>query len=80
MPWVGGVLELVAAWVAVAPDAVAVRCGDVVLSYGQLWRRSGVLAGVLAGAGVGVVVGVSQAGGVRADGVTGAEHAPPPGK
>ncbi|MGW1954896.1 amino acid adenylation domain-containing protein, partial [Streptomyces sp. NPDC001920] len=38
---------------ALRPDAPAVTCGEVTLSYGELRRRSGALARVLATAGVG---------------------------
>ncbi|MFC6023893.1 AMP-binding protein, partial [Plantactinospora solaniradicis] len=59
-PWAGAVYELIAARVAADADAVAVRSGSVALTYGQLWQRSGVLAGRLVAAGVGVesVVGL----------------------
>ena len=45
--------ELFGAQAARAPDAVAVVCGDVVLTYGELERRAGRLAGVLAARGRG---------------------------
>lgn len=41
----------VAANVAVHPDRIAVRHGDAVISYGELWHRSAVLARGLLGAG-----------------------------
>ncbi|WP_345144602.1 amino acid adenylation domain-containing protein, partial [Dactylosporangium darangshiense] len=67
LPAVGGVHELIGERVAADPHAVAVRCGDVVLTYGELWRRSGVLAGFLAGSGVGPesVVGLCLGRGVE---------------
>ena len=43
--------ELIAARAAVAPDAVAVMCGGVHVSYGELDVRAGRVAGLLAGAG-----------------------------
>ncbi|MFI5916859.1 amino acid adenylation domain-containing protein, partial [Dactylosporangium sp. NPDC051541] len=46
-PWSGSVVDLIAARVAETPDAVAVVAGDVSLSYADLWRRSGALAGRL---------------------------------
>ena len=45
--------ELIAARAARAPDAVAVVCGDVHVSYGELDARAGRLAGLLAERGVG---------------------------
>ncbi len=45
--------ELVAARAASCPDAVAVVCGDAVLSYGELDGRAARLARVLAGRGAG---------------------------
>ena len=52
--------ELIAAQAARTPDAVAVACGDVVLSYGELDARAARLAWLLAGAGAGpeTVVGL----------------------
>ena len=52
--------ELIAARAAAAPDAVAVVCGDAVLSYGELAARAARLAGYLrrAGAGPEQVVGL----------------------
>jgi amino acid adenylation domain-containing protein/non-ribosomal peptide synthase protein (TIGR01720 family) len=60
MPEVG-VPELVRRRVAACPDAVAVVWGEVELSYRELWRRAGALAGVLAarGAGPESVVGLA---------------------
>jgi amino acid adenylation domain-containing protein len=49
----GLVADLVAAHARRAPDAVAVRAGTDVLSYGELDRRSVALAGALAGLGAG---------------------------
>jgi amino acid adenylation domain-containing protein len=43
------VASLLAGRVAGAPDAVAVVCGDAVVSYGELDRRASLLAGRLAG-------------------------------
>ena len=51
VPAVGGVHELVAARAAGCPDAVAVVCGDVVVSFGELEARAGRLARVLQAAG-----------------------------
>ncbi len=45
--------ELFGAQAARSPDAVAVSCGDVVLSYAELDVRAGRLAGYLASAGAG---------------------------
>ncbi|MFD0586363.1 amino acid adenylation domain-containing protein [Dactylosporangium darangshiense] len=45
--------ELIGERVAADPHAVAVRCGDVVLTYGELWRRSELLARQLRALGVG---------------------------
>jgi len=39
--------------VLVAPERVAVRCGGVQLTYGQVWDRAGRLVGALQGFGVG---------------------------
>jgi long-chain acyl-CoA synthetase len=39
--------------VQIAPDRVAVRCGEVGLTYGQVWDRAGRLVGALHGLGVG---------------------------
>ncbi|MFI0479413.1 amino acid adenylation domain-containing protein [Actinomadura sp. 9N215] len=60
VPGVGGVHELVAEQVAKSPDAVAVVCGGVSVTYASLWERSGRLAGLLrsAGAGPETVVGL----------------------
>jgi amino acid adenylation domain-containing protein len=44
---------LLAGRVAGCPDAVAVVCGGVALSYAGLWERAGRVAGWLAGAGAG---------------------------
>ena len=49
----GGVPELFGAQAAACPDAVAVVCGDAVVSYGELDARAGRLAGLLAGLGAG---------------------------
>ncbi|MDI5940668.1 amino acid adenylation domain-containing protein, partial [Micromonospora sp. DH15] len=45
--------ELVGRWVEGSPGAVAVVCGEVVLTYGELGARSDVVAGLLRGLGVG---------------------------
>ncbi|MEU7876480.1 amino acid adenylation domain-containing protein, partial [Dactylosporangium sp. NPDC049140] len=60
LPAVETVAELIAARVQADPGAVAVRSGDDVLTYGELWQRSADLAGYLLGAGVGAesVVGL----------------------
>ena len=52
--------ELFVARAAAAPDAVAVVCGDAVVSYGELEARAGRLARFLAGRGAGpeTVVGL----------------------
>ena len=47
------IVELFGGRVGWVPDAVAVVCGGVHVSYGELGRRVGLLAGVLAGRGVG---------------------------
>jgi acyl-CoA synthetase (AMP-forming)/AMP-acid ligase II len=39
--------------VQIAPDRVAVRCGEVGLTYAQVWDRAGRLVGALHGLGVG---------------------------
>ncbi|WP_373318977.1 AMP-binding protein, partial [Dactylosporangium siamense] len=52
LPPVETIHEQIGAWAAASPDAVAVQCGDESLSYAELWRRSGALAGRLAGADV----------------------------
>ncbi|MCQ8195327.1 amino acid adenylation domain-containing protein [Streptomyces rugosispiralis] len=49
----GSIVERIEAWVAAAPDVVAVRCGEVALSYGELDRRANRLARLLVGVGVG---------------------------
>ncbi|MEU7935563.1 AMP-binding protein, partial [Micromonospora echinofusca] len=46
--------ELVLAWARRSPEAVAGVFGGEVLTYGELDRRSGVVAGYLRGSGVGV--------------------------
>ncbi|MBR7671821.1 amino acid adenylation domain-containing protein [Streptomyces daliensis] len=46
-------VERFAGWAASAPDAVAVRCGDEALSYGELEERSNRLGRYLTGLGVG---------------------------
>ncbi|MGP3918219.1 non-ribosomal peptide synthetase [Nonomuraea sp. 10N515B] len=51
-PVADGVLDLVADVVRRMPDAVAVRCGDQVVSYAALWDRAGTLAGTLRESGV----------------------------
>ncbi|PWG06970.1 hypothetical protein DF268_45900, partial [Streptomyces sp. V2] len=48
------VVEVFGERVVEAPDAVAVVCGEVVLTYGELAERSDRLARVLAGRGIGV--------------------------
>ncbi|MFD0579116.1 amino acid adenylation domain-containing protein [Dactylosporangium darangshiense] len=53
VPWSGGVGAQIAGWAATDPDRVAVRCGDVVLTYGVLRRRVLGLAGRLRRLGVG---------------------------
>ncbi|WP_326812222.1 amino acid adenylation domain-containing protein [Streptomyces scopuliridis] len=50
----GSVVEGFAARVAESPGALAVVCGDVSLTYGELDARAGRLARVLVGRGVGV--------------------------
>ncbi|WP_133258288.1 non-ribosomal peptide synthetase, partial [Streptomyces sp. V2] len=60
--WAGGsggvpgrsVVEVFGEWVAEAPDAVAVVCGEESLTYAELSARSEQLARVLAGRGIGV--------------------------
>ncbi|WP_345144775.1 amino acid adenylation domain-containing protein, partial [Dactylosporangium darangshiense] len=52
VPAAGGVHELIGERVAADPHAVAVRCGDVVLTYGELWQRSELLASQLRRLGV----------------------------
>ncbi|WP_413805972.1 amino acid adenylation domain-containing protein [Streptomyces sp. OE57] len=49
----GSVVERFEAWVGVAPDVVAVRCGGEALSYGELDERANRLARLLCGVGVG---------------------------
>ncbi|MET9245475.1 amino acid adenylation domain-containing protein [Nonomuraea sp. NPDC003709] len=51
-PVADGVLELVADVVRRTPEAVAVRCGDQVVSYAALWDQAGALAGTLRESGV----------------------------
>ncbi|MEC4016311.1 non-ribosomal peptide synthetase [Streptomyces sp. H27-D2] len=50
---VGSVVDLIAAWAGAAPGVAAVRCGPVVLSYGELEARANRLARYLTGLGVG---------------------------
>src|SRR6202044_1256836 len=50
--------ELIVAQAAAAPDAVAVVCGDAVLSYGELVARAGRFAWYLRQAGAGPETGV----------------------
>ncbi|WAP59563.1 non-ribosomal peptide synthase/polyketide synthase [Streptomyces sp. S465] len=49
----GSVVERFEGWARVAADVVAVRCGEEVLSYGELDRRANRLARFLSGVGVG---------------------------
>ncbi|MEC4021134.1 condensation domain-containing protein, partial [Streptomyces sp. H27-D2] len=49
----GSLLELFRVWVERSPGAAAVRCGSVVLSYGELEARANRLARYLTGLGVG---------------------------
>ncbi|MGW7521806.1 non-ribosomal peptide synthetase, partial [Streptomyces sp. NPDC054796] len=49
----GSVPELFAGWVASTPGAVAVRCGDEAVSYGELEERANRLGRYLSGLGVG---------------------------
>ena len=49
----GTLVQLLAAQAGRSPDAVAVACGDVALSYAGLWARAGRVAGLLAGSGPG---------------------------
>ena len=49
----GTLVQLLAAQAGRSPDAVAVACGDVALSYAGLWARAGRVAGLLAGCGAG---------------------------
>ena len=67
VPGVGGVHELAAVRAAGCPDVVAVACGGVWLSYGELERRAQALARVLATAGAGAerVVGLCLERGVE---------------
>ncbi|MGD0558007.1 MAG: amino acid adenylation domain-containing protein, partial [Streptosporangiaceae bacterium] len=66
IPAAGGVHELIAAQVAISPDAVAVACGDVWLSYRELEERASRLACYLRDVEVGPesVVGLSLPAGV----------------
>lgn len=58
----GSLPESIAAQAERRPDAVALRCGDRALTYGELCRQTGRLARGLRGLGVGadVLVGVSM--------------------
>ncbi|MBV9447749.1 MAG: AMP-binding protein, partial [Streptosporangiaceae bacterium] len=58
---------LVQRWVGVSPDAVAVVCGDEVVSYRELGERSGRVASLLRGLGVGAESLVGVCGGRSAD-------------
>ncbi|MGV9856646.1 amino acid adenylation domain-containing protein, partial [Streptomyces sp. NPDC003442] len=49
----GSIVERIEARVAATPDVMAVRCGEVALSYGEVDRRANRLARLLSGAGVG---------------------------
>lgn len=51
--WEAGIVERFTRHVARRPDAIAYRCGDEVLTYADLDRRSSALAARLAGAGLG---------------------------
>ncbi|MEK2492611.1 amino acid adenylation domain-containing protein [Kitasatospora purpeofusca] len=53
LPGSGSVVGRVDRWVGSVPGAVAVRSGEVALSYGELGDRSGRLASVLVGLGAG---------------------------
>ncbi|MFD3658906.1 amino acid adenylation domain-containing protein, partial [Streptomyces sp. NPDC058620] len=53
LPVVGGVHELIAERAALAPGAVALACGEVSLTYGELVGRANRLAHYLRGVGVG---------------------------
>ncbi|MEU9188406.1 amino acid adenylation domain-containing protein, partial [Streptomyces sp. NPDC048484] len=66
LPGVGGVHELVVGRAGVCPDAVAVVCGGVSLTYGGLLERAGRVACYLRGVGVGAesVVGLRLGRGV----------------